>query len=72
MRLDAAKREHQATRAEMEAQARRAAKLDKKASILVTGLQQRHTKLTAQLDDMAQQVRAVPCCGVVWCAECCV
>lgn len=56
MRLDAAKREHQATRAEMEAQARRAAKLDKKASILVTGLQQRHTKLTAQLDDMAQQV----------------
>lgn len=61
MRLDAAKREHLATRAEMEAQARRAAKLDKKANILVTGLQQRHTKLASQLDDMAQQV----CCPVL-------
>lgn len=56
MRMDAAKREHQATRGEMEVQARRAAKLDKKANILVTGLQQRDTKLRSQLDDLAQQV----------------
>jgi pre-mRNA-splicing factor CDC5/CEF1 len=59
MRLDAAKREHQATRGEMEVQARRAAKLDKKANILITGLQQRDTKLRTQLDDLAQQVRLV-------------
>jgi hypothetical protein len=38
----------------------RAAKLDKKAAILVAGLQQRDTKLRAQLDEVAQQVR-------VWC-----
>jgi pre-mRNA-splicing factor CDC5/CEF1 len=64
MRLDAAKREHQATRGEMEVQARRAAKLDKKANILITGLQQRDTKLRAQLNDLAQQVRPLAqCCG---------
>lgn len=34
----------------------RAAKIDKKAGILITGLQQRDTKLRAQLDEVAQQV----------------
>lgn len=71
MRLDAAKREHQATRGEMEAQARRAAKLDKKANILITGLQQRDTKLRSQLDELAQQVGVhlprVQSCGTVFC-----
>lgn len=56
MRLQTAKQQHTDTRSEMEAQARRAAKLDKKANILITGLQQRDKKLQKQLTDVANQV----------------
>lgn len=57
MRIDAVRRDYERTRREMESQAHRAARLDKKAAILVAGLQQRHAKLTGQLDEVAQQVR---------------
>ncbi|KAF6264690.1 pre-mRNA splicing factor component-domain-containing protein [Scenedesmus sp. NREL 46B-D3] len=56
MRIDAVRRDYERTRREMESQAHRAARLDKKAAILVAGLQQRHAKLTGQLDEVAQQV----------------
>ncbi|WIA33069.1 hypothetical protein OEZ86_006225 [Tetradesmus obliquus] len=56
MRLDVLRRSYEATRREMEAQAHRAARLDKKAAILVAGLQTRHGKLTGQLEEVAQQV----------------
>jgi hypothetical protein len=56
VRLQTAKQQHTDTRSEMEAQARRAAKLDKKANILITGLQQRDKKLQKQLTDVANQV----------------
>lgn len=56
LRLEAARRAHEATRGEMEGQARKAARLDKKCGILIAGLQQRDAKLRSQLDEMAQQV----------------
>jgi pre-mRNA-splicing factor CDC5/CEF1 len=56
MRLDALRRDYERTRGEMEGQAHRAARLDKKAAILVAGLQQRHGKLTGQLEEVAQKV----------------
>jgi pre-mRNA-splicing factor CDC5/CEF1 len=59
MRIDALRRDYERTRGEMESQAHRAARLDKKAAILVAGLQQRHTKLTGQLEEVAQQVGCV-------------
>jgi pre-mRNA-splicing factor CDC5/CEF1 len=59
MRIDALRRDYERTRSEMESQAHRAARLDKKAAILVAGLQQRHSKLTGQLEEVAQQVRCV-------------
>jgi pre-mRNA-splicing factor CDC5/CEF1 len=62
LRLEAARRAHEATRSEMEAQARKAARLDKKCGILIAGLQQRDAKLRSQLDEMATQV-CVVCVG---------
>lgn len=56
--LDALRRRHEAVRAEMEVQAHRAARLDKKASVLLTGLQQRHKKLRPQLEETAAQLTA--------------
>lgn len=56
LRVDALRRDHERTRAEMEVQAHKAAKLDKKCNILVSGLQQRDTKLRAQIEEVAQQV----------------
>ena len=56
LRIDALRREYERTRAEMESQAHKAAKLDKKCNILVAGLQQRDNKLRTQLDEVAQQV----------------
>eukprot|EP00775_Hariotina_reticulata_P012657 gene12657-12784_t len=56
VRIDALRRTYELTRSEMEQQAHRAAKLDKKCNILLTGLQQRDSKLRGQLDELAQQV----------------
>eukprot|EP00878_Enallax_costatus_P014008 GHUV01014649.1.p1 GENE.GHUV01014649.1~~GHUV01014649.1.p1 ORF type:complete len:761 (+),score=332.12 GHUV01014649.1:659-2941(+) len=58
LRVDALRREYERTRAEMESQAHKAAKLDKKCNILVAGLQQRDTKLRTQLEEVAQQVES--------------
>lgn len=59
MRIDALRRDYERTRAEMEVQAHKAAKLDKKCNILVAGLQQRDSKLRSQLEEVAQQVGLV-------------
>jgi len=64
VRIEALRRTYELTRSEMEQQAHRAAKLDKKCNILLTGLQQRDSKLRAQLDELAQQVRRWVQCGV--------
>ncbi|KAF8067237.1 CDC5 [Scenedesmus sp. PABB004] len=56
LRLDALRRDYEATRAEMEVQAHRAAKLLKKADTLTAGLVARHLKLKAQLVEAEEQV----------------
>lgn len=56
VRLAIAKQQHADTRSEMEVQARRAAKLDKKAHITIAGLQSRDAKLQKQLVEVANQV----------------
>lgn len=56
LRIDALRREYERTRSEMESQAHKAAKLEKKCSILIAGLQQRDSKLRTQVEEVAQQV----------------
>lgn len=61
MRIDALRRDYERTRAEMEVQAHKAAKLDKKCNILIAGLQQRDSKLRSQIEEVAQQVSCLLC-----------
>ncbi len=50
--------EYDAARSEMEKEAKRAAKVDQKANILVGGLQQRDVALRAKLTDLAEQLES--------------
>lgn len=53
----AAQSEYDAARAEMEREAKRAAKLDAKANVLVGGLQQREAALRAKLVELVEQLQ---------------
>ncbi|GBF97104.1 hypothetical protein Rsub_10115 [Raphidocelis subcapitata] len=53
-KCDALRAEFEAVRGQMEREAHRAAKLEKKAGIVVTGLQQRDAKQRASLEELAQ------------------
>mmetsp|Transcript_23430 Transcript_23430/g.51433 ORF Transcript_23430/g.51433 Transcript_23430/m.51433 type:complete len:829 (+) Transcript_23430:239-2725(+) len=56
-RVESLKSEYDNLRSEMEREAKRAAKLEQKVNILLGGLQQRHSKLRPQLEDLWGQLQ---------------
>lgn len=57
-RIDSIKADYDAARAEMEREAKRAAKVDAKVNILIGGLQQRDTTMRARISELAEQLQS--------------